>query len=321
MKRLIYLLLAAGGALRGISIFLLGLILFCPSVHAQQLPKVACGHIERVKDFASSYVEPRNVDIWLPPGYARDKKYSVLYMEDGQALFDSTLMWNHEEWGVDETMCRLLAARKIKDCIVVGIWNTARRRPEYFPQHPFESLPGAQKDTLLHAVDAYGKPVFSVPPFSDKYLQFLVTELKPYIDSHYSTAKDQRHTFVAGSSMGGLISLYAICEYPEVFYGAACLSTHWTGVFTGNNNPLPGALINYLRYKLPDPKNHKIYFDHGTATLDTLYGPYQKQVDIVMKAKGYGPANWESKVYRGAAHDERSWNRRLENPLLFLMKK
>ena len=81
-----------------------------------------------------------------------------------------------------------------------------------------------------------GAPVFSGKIQSDNYLKFLVKELKPFIDSSFSTLKDQQNTFIAGSSMGGLISMYAICEYPLVFGGAACLSTHWPGIFTMINN-------------------------------------------------------------------------------------
>ncbi|HJP64358.1 MAG TPA: hypothetical protein VJ844_13015, partial [Mucilaginibacter sp.] len=79
-----------------------------------QLPKVACGTIKRLENFPSKFVDPRNVDIWLPEGYSTNKKYAVLYMHDGQALFDSTLMWNKQEWGVDETLCKLNVGTKNK---------------------------------------------------------------------------------------------------------------------------------------------------------------------------------------------------------------
>ncbi len=93
----------------------------------------------------------------------------------------------------------------------------------------------------------------------------MVNELKPFIDSNFATLGDQSNTFVAGSSMGGLISLYAVCEYPDVFGGAACLSTHWPGVFNSEHNPIPAAFIRYLESHLPSPVNHKLYFDYGTA--------------------------------------------------------
>lgn len=287
-----------------------------------QLPKVACGTIERLEKFQSKFVDSRNVDIWLPAGYSADKKYAVLYMHDGQALYDSTLMWNKQEWGVDETLCKLLAAHKIKDCIVVGIWNNGmKRHAEYFPQKAFYSLTPQQQEKILAIGRDKGTPLLGNGPVSDNYLKFLVTELKPYIDSHYSTIPDQQHTFIAGSSMGGLISMYAICEYPDVFSGAACLSTHWPGTFTTEDNPIPAAFLQYLKTHLQSPNNHKIYFDYGSKTLDAMYKPYQLQADTIMKEAGYSENNWVTHEYPGADHSENSWRKRLDIPLLFLLGK
>ncbi|MFM8912849.1 MAG: alpha/beta hydrolase, partial [Flammeovirgaceae bacterium] len=156
---------------------------------------------------------------------------------------------------------------------------------------------------------------------SDNYLKSLVLELKPLIDKKYSTQQDAKNTFIAGSSMGGLISMYAICEYPKVFGGAACLSTHWPGTFTVKNNPVPAAFIRYLRTHLPNPKKHKVYFDYGDQTLDALYPPLQQQVDSVMQAKGYGHSSWITEFLPGEDHSEKAWAKRLAKPLLFLLKK
>jgi enterochelin esterase-like enzyme len=154
---------------------------------------------------------------------------------------------------------------------------------------------------------------------SDNYLRFIVKELKPFIDSTFSTLPGREHTFIAGSSMGGLISMYAFCEYPLVFGGAACLSTHWPGIFSMENNPVPTAFFRYLQSALPAPDGRRIYFDYGTATLDALYPPLQQQADQVMKAKGYGPANWKTLEFRGEDHSENAWKKRLAIPVLFLI--
>ena len=157
-------------------------------------------------------------------------------------------------------------------------------------------------------------------PISDNYLRFIVEELKPYIDRTYATYTDQKHTFISGSSMGGLISLYAICEYPSVFGGAACLSTHWTGIYQNNDNPIPDAIISYLKKNLPNPKNHKIYFDYGDKTLDSLYRRWQEKVDVVMKAKGFSTKNWKTQFFAGKDHSEQSWRERFLIPLEFLLR-
>jgi predicted alpha/beta superfamily hydrolase len=286
-----------------------------------QLPVPAQGKIIRHESFPSAYVEPRNVDVWLPDNYSPKKKYAVLYMQDGQMLFDSTLTWNKQEWGVDETVSSLMKKSGIQDCIVVGIWNAgARRHAEYFPQKPFESLSSIEQESVYKAYRSGGQSIFGGHAIqSDRYLLFLVKELKPFIDRTYSTKPDRVHTFLAGSSMGALISLYALCEYPDLFGGAACLSTHWPGLFYLENNPVPGAFFSYLDKRLPSPEKHRIYFDHGTETLDSMYADLQKRVDSIMVGKGYSAANWMSRSYPGQDHSERSWKSRLSIPIMFLV--
>src|SRR6185436_3742307 len=121
------------------------------------------------------------------------------------------------------------------------------RHSDYFPQKAFEALSQDQKDFITKQLQSAGKTTEVFQPKSDGYLKFIVSELKPYIDKTFSTKADRKNTFIAGSSMGGLISLYAICEYPTIFGGAACLSTHWPGIFAVDNNPFPDAMINYLK--------------------------------------------------------------------------
>jgi enterochelin esterase-like enzyme len=303
------------------NIILFFFILFTENLIAQ-IPKVSFGKIEHFEKFKSSFVIARDVDVWLPAGYDPKKKYAVIYMHDGKALFDSSIIWTHQTWGVDEVLNKLLSEQKIKDCIAVGISNGGEiRHSEYLPQKPFENLPKEKQDYLYNIISYGNQHVFTTKINSDNYLKFIVQELKPFIDAHFSTLKDQQHTFIIGSSMGGLISIYALCEYPQVFGGAACLSTHWTGLFTAANNPLPGAIIGYLRTHLPSPKNHKVYFDYGSKTLDTLYKPFQVQVDTIMHTKGFTNNNWITKEFVGADHTETSWHKRLDIPILFLLKK
>lgn len=283
---------------------------------------ISSGKIERLENFKSNFVPPRNIDVWLPDNYASEKEYAVLYMNDGQMLFDSTQSWNKQEWGLDETVSQLLAEGKIRDLIVVGIWNTEFRHSEYFPQKPFESLPQELQDSLLfQGKRSQASPLFKKKVCSDDYLKFIVKELKPFIDKKYSTLTDVKNTFIAGSSMGGLISMYAICEYPEIFSAAACLSTHWLGTFDTLNNPIPSKFAAYLDSNLPNAQNHSLYFDFGTETLDAFYEPYQVIVDSIMIKHGYNAENWKSLKFEGENHSENAWRKRLDIPLTFLLRK
>lgn len=283
---------------------------------------VTSGKVQRFENFGSKLIDSRNVDVWLPDGYSNKEKYAVLYMNDGQALYDAESTWNKQAWEVDKIAGDLIANGKTQKFIVVGIWNNGKKRhAEYFPQKPYENLTQIQRDTITAQLQKAGRNAEIFKPYSNSYLQFLVTELKPFIDKNFSTKTDQKNTFIAGSSMGGLISMYAICEYPKIFGGAACLSTHWPGTFSTANNPIPDAFTNYLKSNLPDPKDHRIYFDYGDQTLDALYKPYQEKADEVMKSKGFTSKNWETKFFPGENHSEEAWAKRLSIPLLFLLKK
>jgi enterochelin esterase-like enzyme len=283
---------------------------------------VSNGTTTRFSDFTSKFVDPRNIDVWLPDGYDVKKKYAVLYMHDGQMLFDSTANWNQQEWGIDETVGRLIKEGKIKDCIVVGIWNTPKRHVEYFPQKALGYLSESEQTDLLNITVGENKILLMEGgPISDNYLKFIVTELKPFIDITFSTLKDKQNTFIAGSSMGGLISMYALCEYSDVFGGAACLSTHWPGTIPAENNPVPGTFLKYLQDHCPPPSDHKIYFDYGTETMDAFYKPFQLQADKIMKTKGYSSENWITHEFTGENHSEKAWNKRFSIPAVFLLGK
>jgi enterochelin esterase-like enzyme len=273
-------------------------------------PHVSAGTLKRFF-FHSRFVDARNIDVWLPAGYDSTKKYAVLYMQDGQMLFDSALTWNHQDWQVAETMSRLLSEDRIRPTIVVGIWNNGNKRAaEYFPEKAFAGIAEPYRDSLSAFMPG--------GPAGDDYLKFMVTELKPFIDSAFSVYRDRDNTFVMGSSYGGLIALYALSEYPQVFGGAACMSTHWIGLFWPNK-AIPAAITHYLEKNLPAPAGHKLYFDYGSKTLDRFYGPYQRQVDSIVRSRGYGAADWMTRHFPGMDHSERSWAKRLHIPLVFLL--
>ena len=283
--------------------------------------KLSNGTIKRIADFPSKFIQPRNVDIWLPNNYNKKNKYAVLYMHDGQMLFDAETTWNKQEWKVDEVASNLMDQGKVKDFIVVAIWNISEiRHTDYYPQKPFDLLPQKFKDSIFETgKKQYGSNFKGLN--SDNYLKFIVEELKPFIDSNFSVFNNLENTFISGSSMGGLISMYALCEYPEIFGGAACLSSHWIGFAPQENSPVPQSFFNYMNENLPSSKTHKIYFDYGTQTLDEFYLPYQHYVNEILKNKGFDNTNSANIKFEGHDHSENSWNKRLDIPITFLLKK
>jgi predicted alpha/beta superfamily hydrolase len=284
---------------------------------------LASGELQRIDSFPTIFIVPRTVDIWLPEAYSKDKKYSVLYMHDGQNLFDATTTWNNQEWKVDELASELFKTDTISEFIVVGIHNIPDIRfLDYYPEKALDYLSDKVKDSLLADSKKQGSGIIFDDFKADDYLKFITQDLKPFIDSTYATLPTQENTFISGSSMGGLISMYAMCEYPEVFGGAACISTHWPGMNpTRQKNAISKSIFDYMAANLPSPDTHKFYFDYGTETLDAYYPKYLVDIDRIFESKGYTRENYMNLEFEGADHSEDSWCRRFDIPLAFLFKK
>lgn len=263
--------------------------------------KAVTGTVEQI-DIPAEGIAQRDVHVWLPSSYADapDQRYPVLYMHDGQNVFDPETSYVGWDWGVDEALTELDI-----EVIVVAIENIPQvRLLDYFPEKAADThadaiakhFPGFDRDTLT----------------GDDYLRHLVEAVKPTIDASYRTLPDRANTTIMGSSMGGLISLYAISEYPDVFGAAGMVSTHW---------PIAdGMLVEYFAERLPSPDTHRLYFDFGTNTLDWNYEPYQDRMDAAVAAAGYERGtNWTTRKYDGHDHSERSWRSRVHVPLQFLL--
>jgi predicted alpha/beta superfamily hydrolase len=214
----------------------------------------------------------RRIWIYLPADYAAsNKKYPVIYMHDGQNLFDDFTS-GYGEWGIDELMDKMPAA---KQSIIVGIDHGGNYRiTEY---DPYDSK--------------YGKGR------GDDYVEFLVKNLKPYIDTHYRTKKDARHTTIAGSSMGGLISMYAVLKYPDVFGNG--------GIFSPAFWIAPDIFTYAQKQSLPGKT--RFYFVCGDSEDDTMVADMKKMADIV-EAKGLDKQNTPTVIIKGAKHNEKQWN-------------
>lgn len=237
------------------------------------------------KNFRSGLLkQKRTIVVWLPPSYRKDesKRYPVLYMHDGQNIFDPATAFGGVEWQVDETADKLIRQKKIREIIVVGIYNGPDRLEEY-------------SDTEKGRA----------------YMAFLVNELKPFIDKTYRTQPDHENTAIMGSSMGGLISLYLVWRYPHVFSMAGCLSPSlmWR----------KGAVLQMIRKEKYPPQKIKIYFDHGGIGDEGKYESHFTKLLKLLLQKGYKEG--EEVLYyfdRKGDHSERSWSKRVWRPLTFM---
>ena len=261
----------------------------------------------------------QRLTIWLPPGYdASDRTYPVLYMHDGHNLFDPAKSNFNKIWAVDRAITGLVAQGAIEPHIVVGIWAPgADRYRQYLPAFAADAASGEVAAKVGEL--AQGKPIVSA-----RYLQWLADELKPRIDATYRTRPGIMDTAIAGSSMGGLMSCYAIIERPDIYGRAACVSSHWPmmlpDVAQQNFDQVSGIWDGWLAAKLGDARGRRIWMDHGTATLDQYYAPYQRRVDQRFAAQGWQQGtDWRSEVYDGAEHEENAWAARLPEILEWVL--
>lgn len=284
------------------------------------VPEWATHHPGEFLDFAGLKAEglpDQRLTIWLPPGYHHGKKrYPVLYMHDGHNLFDPATSNFNKVWHADIAMEALVRTHRAEPHIIVGIWAPGQDRyRQYLPKPIYDAASPALRSQMDRLA---GGPIIS-----DVYLKWIADQLKPWVDTRFRTRSAPNETSIVGSSMGGLMSCYAFMVRPDVFGRAACVSSHWPSVdpreVGATNMELQALLTGWFRQSLGAPGHRRLWMDHGTATLDAAYAPYQRAIDAEISSLGWHEGrNFESRVYEGAPHDENAWSARLEDILAWL---
>ncbi len=262
----------------------------------------------------------QRLTIWLPPYYdAGETRYPVLYMHDGHNLFDVKRSNFNKIWAADKAMLAAAATGRVEPHIIVGIWAPgADRYRQYLPRSAYEAAGGPLRAQMDET--ARGEVV------SDRYLAWLAGPLKSWVDASFRTRPGRDDTAIVGSSMGGLMSCYAFLEAPQVFGRAGCVSSHWPAVdprkVEGESEAVKAVWDGWFAARLGAPVGRRVWLDHGTATLDRFYAPYQQVVDARFAAAGWQKArDWESRVYAGAEHEENAWAARLPEIFGWLLAK
>jgi predicted alpha/beta superfamily hydrolase len=251
------------------------------------------GDVRFIRDFHSDALgNSRTVAVYLPPGYeSSNARYPVLYMQDGQNLFDAATAYGGNEWEIDETCERLMRSGELPPFIVVAVYSTNDRIPEYTPV-PDPGYGGGR---------------------GDLYAKFLIDELKPYVDANLRTLPGAENTGLMGSSLGGLISLHLGLGRPDVFsrIGALSPSLWWAD----------GELTKRLAASPPPEERARVWLDMGTREGDN---PGQRVADTrelggVLQARGWREGDdLAVRVIDGAGHNEASWRERAAEVLKFL---
>jgi predicted alpha/beta superfamily hydrolase len=235
-------------------------------------------------------IQDRDLVVWLPPAYEADstRRYPVIYMHDGQNIFDPVTSSFGTDWSIDETADDLIKKKSIEPVIVVGIYNTSDRMKEYTP---------GDKGTA--------------------YMNFIVKTVKPLIDSTYRTKPDRKNTIVGGSSAGGIISFMLVWEHTDIFSKAICMSPAF-------RNPGASSGWNYVTVVQQSNNRKKdvfFYIDNGGVGLESQLQPGIDEMIATLKAKGYEEGKDFTFVHDPSAkHFEADWAKRFPNALRAVLK-
>lgn len=273
-----------------------------PPAARPQIPSTLSGDIRTHTGFYSPQLKnQRTITVYLPPGYEdhRDERYPVLYMHDGNNVFDARTSFLGVEWRADETAEELIKAGRIEKLIIVGIDNNADRMHEYTPWRD-ERREGGGK--------------------GDAYLAFIVQTVKPFIDQTYRTRPGREDTAIAGSSLGGLISLYAACRYPEVFSKAGVISP---ALAWGER-----AVFDFVRQTKPQVPL-RIWIDMGTD--EGVLSPRsdtsepvrlcREMVEIFRSQAEAARLSYRYEEVLDGKHHESDWAERFDEVLVYLFGK
>jgi predicted alpha/beta superfamily hydrolase len=255
------------------------------------------GNIKRHRAFPSKILgNRRDVLVYLPPGYRRfsRRRYPVLYLQDGQNVFDAATSFAGVEWSVDETAERLIRKNLIEPTIIVAIANTGENRI-----HEYAPTPGV--------IDAKAKRKKRSRGLAREYGQFLIKELKPYIDKRYRTKRDASSTGLGGSSLGGLVTLTIGILFPHAFTRLIVMSPSiWWDDFAIYR------LVDMIEEKPP----LKIWLDTGTA--EPGWEQARELRDRLVEREWRLYDDLQYLEVEGADHSEAAWAARVDPALRFL---
>lgn len=287
-------------------------------------PQVSAGEVVLWPSLDGGTAGSMSVWVWLPPGYSRNRtmRFPVLYMHDGQNLFDRRLTGFDQEWQIDEAIPRMVRQGDLREWIVVGVESPRSRYHSLFPEKLLRHLSPEFQERVMK-LDSGDPPG---PLAGDAYLRFVTQVVKRRVDRSFRTLAGPRDTAVMGSSMGGLMAFYAMAEYPDVFGQAAAVSMHVAlasstekGVDHGRiATEVAGAFGQYLKSSRMRPGPNRLYIDHGTGTLDGSYAPYSNAFIPTLAAAGWSSPDLVFRTFAGAEHNETAWAQRVDIPLAFI---
>ena len=273
--------------------------------------------------------DTRKIQIYYPNNKKIDSDTLFILMNDGEELFNAAESWHNMEWGIDEKIEEMNLNESELNFVIIAIHSAkkgnrffvdeTKRYAEYFPK---ESIPyfdsGFKKRRYQEWVNKNNL----------YYLEFLTEDVIPFVEDKFDILLNNKNLGIIGASMGGLAALNALIEHPDLFGFAGCISTHWVGIkpFEYVLLPLVGkingddetanAIISYIEDNITNIDDQKIYFDHGTIGLDSLYSTPQGRVNKILDSKS---KDYKYLVFEGYDHYAPEFGSRFDSVLEYLV--
>ena len=273
--------------------------------------------------------DTRKIQIYYPNNKIIDSDTLFIFMNDGEELFNAAESWHNMEWGIDEKIEQMNLNENELNFVIIAIHSAkkgnrffvdeTKRYAEYFPK---ESIPyfdsGFKKRRYQEWVNNNNL----------YYLEFLTEDVIPFVEDKFDISLNNKNLGIIGASMGGLSALNALIEHPDLFGFAGCISTHWVGIKPLEYFLLPlvgkidgdddtaNAIISYIEDNITNIDDQKIYFDHGTVGLDSLYSTPQRRVNKILDSKS---KDYKYLVFDGYDHYASEFGSRFDGVLEYLV--
>ena len=310
-------------------IIYLSLILFSMNISSN----LSIGSIEEVF-LESNQSYQRRIQIFYPYSDKIDNETIFIIMNDGEELFDENDSWNGKAWNIDKYFLDSAEETTNKNIVVVAIDSAkrvngkiideTRRYAEYFPNESIQHFDkGFKKNLYKSLID---KAELNHP-------DFIIKKLLPFLEDKFNTKLGKHNLGIMGASMGGLSAINTVIEHPDLFGFVGCISTHWIGIRPSEYLLLPfsfalderkiigdkittDGIVKYIEMNSEKLKDIKIYFDHGTESLDAFYPAAQKSVNDILDAKGI---NYKYIIFDGYGHEPEYFGKRFGSILSYLI--
>ena len=286
--------------------------------------ELSIGSIEEI--YLKSGTNERRIQIYYPYSKNVNNKTKFIIMNDGEELFSENDSWNGKAWNIDETFKDLKTQKENLNLVIIAIdsakrvngniLDETRRYAEYFPKESIKYIDGNLKRSIYsNFIDSQ----------KFNYQDFVINKVIPFIEKKFDTKLNRDNLGIIGASMGGLSALNMSIENPEIFGFVGCISTHWVGIKISEYLILPfrmkisgdesttKAIQKYIKDNVSKLSSQKLYFDHGTVGLDSLYEKPQNEINKILLGS---QINFIYEVHPNHDHEPKFFGQRFKNILL-----